>query len=188
MQVTEIEEGRYVIKAGQLGGKWVARAFPKPPAKSPGMVAEGSGTTEEAALAELREALQPPERRAHAESGFDVPTEGEYEQALRQVKFTKPQTTMLIAHANAGEDGLTAAEIAKAGGYTRQSTANSMYVRAGKLIGEYLDAAEPKKGAGGLDPWVSAIGFESSHRGDEGSWAIVMHEEMREAMALTLAS
>ena len=39
---------------------------------------------------------------------------------------------MLFAHAKAGQAGLTAGEIAAAGGYTTYSTANAVYGKLGR--------------------------------------------------------
>ena len=40
------EHGRYQIKSGRLAGEYVARAFPKPPTKARGLIAEATAATE----------------------------------------------------------------------------------------------------------------------------------------------
>jgi len=52
--ITEEDYGNYLIKSGRLSGTYVARAFPKPPVKKKGLVAEASGKSEEAAIEALK--------------------------------------------------------------------------------------------------------------------------------------
>src|SRR6056297_2640865 len=124
------EHGRYQVKSGRLAGEYVARAFPKPPTKARGMIAEATGATEEAAIAALHEVIdaredrRTGERRRDPQNGIDVPSVEEYVEAVRQVALSGPQCAMLSALSLAGEDGLTDARMASAAGYKSQSSAN----------------------------------------------------------------
>lgn len=76
--------GRYQIKSGLLAGKFVARAFPKPPSRARGLIAEATGETEEAAISalhsaiEARDARRNEDRRTDPRKGTQVPTSDEY--------------------------------------------------------------------------------------------------------------
>jgi len=138
------EHGRYQIKSGRLAGEYVARAFPKPPTKARGLIAEATGATEEAAIAALhevidaRETRRTDERRTDTHTGVAVPSAEEYDEAIRQVALSQPQRAMLTALSLAGEDGLTDARMAKMAGYKSQTSANRSFAGAGLLIADYL--------------------------------------------------
>jgi len=105
------EHGRYQIKSGRLSGNFVARAFPKPPTKIRGLIAEATGETEEAAIAALHEIIDAREknqtgnRRLDAHAGIAVPSTNEFIEAICQAKLTDPQFAMLKALAISGQDG-----------------------------------------------------------------------------------
>lgn len=178
------EHGRYLIKSGWLAGAFVARAFPKPPTKARGLIAEATGATEEAAVAALhavidaREDRRTGERREDRRTGIAVPGTEEYVEAIRQVALSRPQSAMLTALALAGEDGLTDARMASAAGYKSQASANRSFVATGLLIAEYL-SGQTQTG----DPDGAALlGYrgETEDPSDTGNW--ILHAELREAV------
>lgn len=186
------EHSRYQIKSGWLAGTFVARAFPKPPTKVRGMIAEATGATEEAAIAALHEVIdaredrRAGERRKDSQNGVDVPSIEEYVEAVRQVALSGPQRAMLTALSLAGEDGLTDARMANAAGYKSQSSANKSFVATGLLIAEYLSANSE---AGETpDAWdgTALLGFrgETAKEGDVAIW--ILHPELRQAVRQTL--
>src|SRR6056297_2353244 len=186
------EHGRYQVKSGRLAGEYVARAFPKPPTKARGMIAEATGATEEAAIAALhdlidaRETTRTDERRTDTHTGVAVPSVEEYVEAIRQVTLSGPQGAMLTALSLAGEDGLTEMRMANSAGYKSRSSANRSFAAAGLLIADYLSIT-PVETAGAGDPdGTSLLGYrgEASGETDSGNW--ILHAELREAVRVVL--
>ena len=136
--------GRYALKAGKLGGQFVARAFLAGAKTGAGMVAEAQGATADAALADLITQLDQRDsdlrgaRRHMAEVPVDIPSPAEFTQALAAVAVTPGQRAMLKAHAIAGDKGLSANELADAAGYAQHESANLHYGKLGKMIAVYL--------------------------------------------------
>lgn len=186
------EHSRYQIKSGWFAGTFVARAFPKPPTKARGMIAEATGATEEAAIAALhalidkRERRRVGERREDARTGVAVPSVGEYVEAIRQVALSRPQCAMLTALSLAGEAGLTETSMADAAGYRSPASANRSLMAAGFLIADYLSVeTHPHEPSGDLEG-VALLGFrrEMPDAEDAGNW--ILHDELREAVRLVL--
>jgi len=186
------EHSRYQIKSGWLAGTFVARAFPKPPTKARGMIAEATGATEEAAIAALHEVIdaredrRTGERRRDPQTDIDVPSVEEYVEAIRQIALSGPQCAMLTALSLAGEEGLTDARMAYAAGYKSQSSANRSFVATGLLIAEYL-SVDCQAGEGpGAPEGTALLGFRgaTANKEDEGNW--ILHPELCEAVRLAL--
>jgi len=186
------EHSRYQIKSGWLAGTFVARAFPKPPTKARGMIAEATGATEEAAIAALHEVIDAREdrrtedRRKDAQNGIDVPSVEEYVEAVRQVTLSGPQRAMLTALSLAGEDGLTDARMAYAAGYKSETSANRSFLATGLLIAEYLSAGSQGDDAPGTPEGSALLGFRGATASEDhtGNW--IMHPELREAVRTAL--
>jgi hypothetical protein len=186
------EHSRYQIKSGWLAGTFVARAFPKPPTKARGMIAEATGATEEVAIAALhdiidaREDLRTGERRRDPLTGIDVPSVEEYVEALCQITLSRPQSAMLVALSLAGETGMTDARMASAAGYKSQASANRSFVATGLLIAEYLSLDPQTRGTVGDMEGVPLLGFRgaTANQGDTGNW--ILHPELRQAVQLAL--
>lgn len=182
------EHSRYQVKSGWLAGTFVARAFPKPPTKARGMIAEATGATEEAAIAALHEVIdaredrRTGERRKDADRGIDVPSVEEYVEAVRQVTLSGPQRAMLTALSLAGEDGMTDARMANAAGYKSQSSANKSFVATGLLIAEYLSAEAKEDETGESVEGTALLGFRGAPPKEDalGNW--VLHPELRQAV------
>ena len=140
--IVEEEYGNYQIKAGRLSGTYIARAFPKPPAKAQGMIAEARGDSEQAAIAalkaliEARDAERTQNRRWEERSSSQVANETEFVEAVRQVSLSPAQVAMLKAHAIAAEDGLTFRQLANTAGYKSADTAAKVLKQAGALIAD----------------------------------------------------
>ena len=145
--VTEIIEeahDKYKIKAGRLGGTYVARAFPKPPSKAQGVFAEAEGDSEQDALAALkakiaaRDVHRKQARRWDETASVSVPNEEEFVEAMHQTSLTRPQVAMLKAHSFAHEKGMTMDQLARAAGYKSREAALKVFCKAGDLIADYL--------------------------------------------------
>ncbi len=145
--VTVLTHGRHTIRAGKLNERFVARAF-LPGAK--GSVLECGGTNLDAAIAALKSALDDKDRlrrkarRPLPEHQAEVPTPDEFLEALSVMKITDELRTMLKAHRSAGARGLTAGELAQAGGYQGYETANLHYGKLARAVAEYLSVPVPR--------------------------------------------
>ncbi|WP_111430759.1 hypothetical protein [Rhodobacteraceae bacterium DSL-40] len=184
--------GRYQIKSGWLAGTFVARAFPKPPAKARGMIAEATGATEEEAIAALhnvidaREHRRTGERRGDQQTGIGVPSVEEYVEAIRQVTLSGPQYAMLTALSLAGEDGLTDARMASAAGYKSEASANRSFMATGLLIAEYLSGDVQAGDTPGASEGTALLGFRGAKAKEEDAGYWILHPELRQAVRLAL--
>lgn len=189
--IVEDEFGNYKIRAGQLSGEFVARAFPKHSAKSQGLMAEAKGTSETEAIEKLksllseRETNRAAERRREAKSDFSVPTQEEFLEALRQTNLSAAQQSMLKAHALAGEDGLVAVSIMNAGGYKSQDAAIKALAKAGILLADYIGLDLPEGDKYRLEPGLSILGYRSTAETDV-PLHLIQHKELRDAVWQTL--
>ena len=186
------EYGRYQIKSGRLSGNYVARAFPKPPTKARGMIAEAGGKTEEAAIAALhaiidsRKSAQADERRFDANLQRSIPSTNEYVEAIRQVTLSTPQLAMLKALMLAGEGGLSDAELAGAAGFKSTASANRAFARAAFLVANYLDIDSELNGEQTAPKLSSSLAYrvESKREKEPSNW--VLHEELSSAIRACL--
>ena len=184
------EHGRYQIKSGRLAGEYVARAFPKPPTKARGLIAEATGATEEAAIAALHEAIdarenrRTHERRTDTHTGVAVPSTEEYGEAIRQIALSQPQRAMLTALSLAGEEGLDDGPHGQVGRLTKsQTSANRSFAGAG-LSDRRLSVARPDNGrwvahsGRHIAPWLQGAKRQATK--GTGNW--VLYAELREAL------
>jgi hypothetical protein len=191
-KIQQLEHGKYLIKCGKLGEVWTARAFPKPPSKTKGMVAEATGTSFDTAVDALQEKLKrehserESRRRWDEEANFSVPLPEEYTAAIRQTKLSDAQIAMLKAHALAGDEGLTSGELARAGGYPNYETANSIYGKCGRAIAEYMGIEPPLASKRAGDVATGALAWEGKPRTDTDHFVWIMYPELREALSKTL--
>ena len=184
------EHSRYQIKSGWLAGTFVARAFPKPPTKARGVIAEATGATEDAAIAALhdvidaREDRRTGERRRDERNCIEVPSVEEYVEAFHQVSLSGPQCAMLMALSLAGEDGLTDARMVDAAGYKSQSSANKSFAATGLLIAAYLSSDSQAGGTPAAAAGTALLGFrgKAANEEDLGNW--ILHPELRQAARL----
>lgn len=192
--VTEIVEEaheKYRIKAGRLGGTYVARAFPKPPSKAQGVFAEAEGDSEQEALAALkakiaaRDVHREQARRFDEAAGVSVPNKEEFVEALHQTALTRPQVAMLKAHSIAREEGMTMDQLAKAAGYKSRDSAMKVFCKAGEVIADYLGINVEDESLSG--PEGAALLLASGPTPDQDTPAIwIMHPELREAAQAVL--
>ncbi len=189
--VIEEEFGKYLIKAGILSGNSVARAFPKPPAKTQTMIADAVGETPALAIEALKEILgerdrkRSGQRRLEGNSGTLVPSEREYAEALRQIRLTPAQVTMLKALTIAGKDGLTIGHLSQAAGYKSREASIKVFKKIGLLIAEYLELELPEAGSAQNDGAAQVLAFSHIESDDKpATW--IMHQELRDAVRSVL--
>lgn len=186
------EHSRYQVKSGWLAGQFVARAFPKPPTKARGMIAEATGATEDAAIAALHAALDTREekrtgdRRGDTRTGIDVPSTEEYAEAVAQVALSGPQKAMLTALALAEDAGLTGQQIANAAGYKSQASANRALIASGQLLATYLAVELPTELPSGAADGTVFLGFRDAQPEDEDAGNWVLYPELRDAVRFAL--
>ena len=186
------EYGRYQIKSGLLEGKFVARAFAKPPTKASGLIAEASGATEEAAITTLHETIDAREnrriegRRKDPRTEMSVPSIEEYTEALGHVALTRPQRAMLTALALADLDGLTEVQLANGAGYKSLASANRSLANAGRMISDYLALETNSREQSSALEGSSVLVFrgEPQDDADPGNW--ILFPELRDAVTATL--
>ncbi len=182
------EHGRYQIKSGRLQGTYVARAFPKPPTKARGLIAEATGNTEEAAVAALREVIdaqhsaQAAERRFDESLGQQVPSAEEFAEALNQVSLTRPQRAMLHNLSLAGAEGISDAKLAYSSGYKSPLSANRSLERAALLIADFLSADTATGEEHQTSAAASLLGYRAKSTSDEAEGNWILHEELRSAV------
>ena len=182
--------GRYQTKSGYVAGVYMARAFPMPPTKARGLIAEATGKTEEAAIAALhcvidaREIRRSEDRRADPSTGTQVPTSDEYVEALNTVNLTKPQGAMLMALSLADADGLTEERVANAGSYKSTASAKKALASAGRMIAGYLSTETGSKVPSTSLDGVALIGFRGEPGPEEkpGNW--ILHPELCAALRI----
>ncbi len=189
--VIEEEFGKYLIKAGILSGNSVARAFPKPPAKTQAMIADAVGETPALAIEALKEILEERDRtrsgqrRFEGNSGTLVPSEREYVEALRQIRLTPAQVTILKALTIAGKEGLTIGHLSQAAGYKSREASIKVFKKVGLLIAEYLELELPEAGSAQNDGAAQVLAFSHIESEDEPAiW--IMHQELRDAVRSVL--
>ena len=178
------EHGRYQIKSGILAGKFIARAFAKPPTKARGMIAEATGETEEAAITALHSAIDArdvrrnEDRRTDPRIGTLVPSTDEYVEALNSVNLTRPQRAMLMALSLADGDGLAELRVADAGSYKSATFANRALASAGHMIAGYLSSEAGSKGPSTNLDGTAHIGYRGVSEHDEQAENWILHPEL----------
>ncbi|WP_299085629.1 hypothetical protein [uncultured Ruegeria sp.] len=191
--ITEEEFGKYWIKAGVLSGTCVARAFPKPPAKTQTMIADAVGDTPEKAIRALKELLEERDgqriqmRRLEENSGTYVPAEWEYVEALQQVSFSDAQVAMLKALTIAGKEGLTIGQLTNAADYKSREVTVKAFKSVGIMVSEYLapNLSETRTARENGEAHVVAY----SHIGNTNEPATwIMHPELRDAVRAVLGT
>ena len=189
--ILEDEFGNYKIRAGQLNGDFVARAFPKHSARSQGLMAEAKGASETDAIEALKSLLQEREtnrttaRRREERSDSSVPTQEEFLEALRQTNLSASQRSILKAHALAGEDGLVAVSIMNAGGYRSQDAAIKALAKAGALMADFIGLDLTASEKDGLETAIDVVGYRKTAETD-APLHLILHKELREAVRQTL--
>ncbi|WP_338551063.1 hypothetical protein [Roseovarius phycicola] len=184
------EHGRYQIKSGLLAGKFVARAFSKPPTKARGMIAEATGETEEAAITALHSAIDAREvrrnedRRKDPRTGTLVPCTDEYVEAFNSVNLTRPQRAMLMALSLAEDNGLAEEKVADAGSYKSANSAKKALASAGRMIAGYLSSKTGSKMPSKSLDGTALIGFcgDSGQEDKPGNW--ILHPELCAAIRI----
>lgn len=185
--IVEDEFGNYKIRAGQLNGVFVARAFPRHSARSQGLMAEATGNSESDAIASLkallteREAERVSARRWEERSQSSVPTQEEHLEALLQTKLSGAQRSILKALALSGEDGLVQASIMNAGGYKSSDAALKALAKSGVLMADFIGMELPEANCDLPVPALRVLGFDESKDAD-APLHLVLHQELRDAV------
>ncbi len=189
--IVDDEFGNYKIRAGQLNGEFVARAFPKHGAKSKGLMAEAKGSSETDAIESLKSLLSEREtnrtanRRWEARTESFVATQEEFLEALRQANLSVAQQSMLKANALAGEDGLVVVSIMNAGGYKSQDAAIKALAKIGILLADFIGLDLPEGDNNGLEAALGVLGYRSTAESDVPP-RLIQHRELRDAVWQTL--
>ncbi|WP_420863302.1 hypothetical protein [Algirhabdus cladophorae] len=184
MSIRVGEYGRYQIKSGRLAGAYGARAFPKPPTKARGLIAEATGETEEAAIIALhsaidqREVRRAEDRRTDPHKGTQVPTSDEYVEALHSVNLTGSQRAMLMALSLKEADGLAQVKVADAGSYKSTTSANRALASVGRMIAGYLSWGTGSTGPSTGPDGSTLIGYRDVTEHDEKAENWIMHPEL----------
>jgi lambda repressor-like predicted transcriptional regulator len=189
--IIEEEHNKYLIKAGRLGGTYVARAFPKPPSKAQGVFAEAEGDSYQAAVAALKSVIEARDiqreavRRWDENASVSVPNEEEYVEALYQTSLSRPQIAMLKAHSFARDEGMTLDQLARAAGYKSRETAGKVFRKAGDIIADYLGIDVTEDAVPGRDGATLILAFQYI-QGEDVPTVWIMHPELRDAVQVAL--
>lgn len=190
--IVEEDHAKYHIKAGRLGGIYVARAFPKQSAQAQGVIAEAKGESEADAIAALMEIIEArdvqrtADRRWDEASGLSIPTEMEFLEALRQARLSKAQVAMLKALAIATDEGLTFGQLASAAGYKSKDTGAKVFRKVGELIADYLGLEPPEDDARSPGGPIRLLAFGQGGADDDLPTVCIMHAELRGAVRAAL--
>ena len=189
--IVEEDFGKYRIKAGRLSGTYVARAFPMPPAKAQGVIAEAKGNSEQAAIAALkaiidaRDVQRTEDRRWDERSSISVPTELEFLEALRQARLSQAHVAMLKALSVAAEEGLTYGQLASAAGYKSKETGAKVFNKVGDMVADYLGIQIADGDAPDNARAAQILAFRNV-RGEDVPTVWIMHQELRGAVRTAL--
>lgn len=112
--------------------------------------------------------------------GSSFGTEADYVEAFRTVRITSAQALMLRAHANAPGQRMAPADLARAGGYTSYSTANSQYGTLAHRVADVLGAAPSETTTGGKPLWSLVLAY--GHWDSRGRWYLKMRKEVVAAL------
>ena len=158
-----LSSGRYTIRAMALPTGWAATAHLQGGRPGTGPIDRVDGRTQDEVVGALHDRLADRARRLKAarrhdaDMGFDVPSESEYREALGVVGLSRSQMAMLTAHAKAGDAGLSATDLSRAGGFRGYEAANMHYGKAGRTLAERLDITPPVSRIRGHDLWTGTL-------------------------------
>jgi hypothetical protein len=139
-QVQARDHGRYVIKGGFINNKAVARAFVRNASRIKGSVIECTGDSVEAAIERVATELDRMAvdaasfRRMDQASGIAVPTQSEFETALRGMSISERVLNLLHVQAIAPGWLPTLRHIAKVCGFEELSEVERAYDRIAGAI------------------------------------------------------
>ena len=189
--IIEEQHEKYLIKAGRLGGIYIARAFPKPPSKAQGVFAEAEGDSKQTAITALmakidaRNSRRKEVRRWDDAASVSVPNEEEFLEALYQTPLSRPQVAMLKAQSFSRDEGMTLDQLARAAGYKSRETAGKVFWKASELIADYLGIEVGAPGSAERENATMILAFRVD-RGADAPAVWVMHPEMRNAVQTAL--
>jgi len=185
----ESECTHYQIKAGWMDGAYIARAFLKQPTTPRGIIAEASGTTQEKAIDALNKIIQDrntswiKRRRIDPETGMTIPTTEEYADAIHQAVLALPQSSMLLALAQAGDEGLSEIKLAQAAGYKSISYATRSMEKIAFILAACLSASNERNlNTLGGNESCTILGTCRISDAEKLTETWVLHSELREAV------
>ncbi len=188
--IVSMEFDRYLIKAGWLNGRFMARAFPGQGSRTQGLIAEATGNTEEEAISHLKEKIEERNasrrtaRRWDGAANAGIPRASEFVEALGHVKVTDAQAIMLRTLAAQGDIGMTRQALARAGGYKSADTATRNLRVLAVLIADYLSATSNDTKSGDSEPRNETMLVNVGLEFDDATQCILtMHPELRDAVA-----
>lgn len=172
----DLNHGRFRVIGGVLNGKARAIAY-----LGTRKITESEGADVEEAVMAVQAALDARERsRASKRREPYIGTVDDYTEAFEQVTLAEHERRMLLAHARAPQQTMTATELAQAAGYDSFTSANAHYGKLAKKIGD----------AAGLPPRPSDQRDEvtytftlASGEGEPGEhWRWTLHPEVLDAL------
>jgi hypothetical protein len=187
----QVAHGRYIIKLGQLDGRWVSQAL-----QGARLVGDRQhGTSREDALKKAQTLLD--EREASIISGRGAdgsPSAREYAEAFDSLgKLPVSYEAMLEAHLNAPDHSITATELAEAAGYENYNAANLHYGKLGQMLAEQLNYNPPQRDDGTVI-WTATLAWPDGdvdlekltrfmeRRMDDGHFEWIMRPQLVEAL------
>ena len=189
-KASSVQHGRYTIKVMEINDEWRSAAYLTDAPRGTGCHAHASAPTREEAISAAAAILDEKDQELRANwrlderTGFLVPTPQEYELALKATGLAEGQIRMLTANAVAGDAGLTASQLANAGGYADYSTANLLYGKAGRAMAERMGwkvpASRLRDGEDGPTTVLAAWRPTPEDPAQDGFW--IMYPELREAL------
>ena len=112
-----------------------------------------------------------------------VASAAEFRDALEMVAPNRAEWAMLEAHARAPGRALTSSGIAAAAGYPHFETANAVYGKLARRIGEQIGLTEPGTRRDGTPIWTNVIACDAGEPDAEGRFVWRMHAPLAEALA-----
>lgn len=187
-EIVELEHDRYLIKAGLLQNRFVARAFPKTTSKFRHLVADTSGDTADDAIKNLIEKLESlrMERRSLRRNDpslpSGVPTTEEYADALRTLSPGPKVLRVLHHHAFSRRRGMQLQDLAKVAEFGSVADLLSTYERLGRDLCKVI---EPEETVDIGLPFIMHIDGETAVEMDDIK---ALQPELQDAVLLLLGS
>lgn len=177
----ELKHGRYSIRPVIWNGKPKAIAL-----LGDKKVHEVEGANLEDATAKMKTELDSMLRaRLEKRREPHIGTKDDYVEAFQTIRLNPQQKLMLKTHLNAAGHTLTATQLASAAGYPSYRSANSVYGRLAKKIGD-ATGLQPKKSRTRDElvyTYILAGGDTNEEQAEDGAhWRWTLHSEVVAAL------
>lgn len=113
---------------------------------------------------------------------FVIPAAEKYAQALKEINISDSQMKMLEHHYLAHNRTVTYTELANAAGYPSFATANSMYGKLGRALGEALSMSFVHAESRDEPFYSSSLGADNPYQSEKSEYQFVMHHELSKAL------